>query len=46
MCSYSDFAVGSKDVDWFEDLLMDILSEGLDGFVQYFAVFGGDGSVV
>ena len=46
MRAYGDFAVGSKDVNRFEDLLVDILNEGLDRLVQDFAVLGGDGTLV
>ena len=38
MCANSDFAVGSKDIDRFEELLVDILDEDLNGLVQYFLV--------
>lgn len=34
MCSNSDLAVGSKDINRLEELLVDILDEGLNGLVQ------------
>ena len=46
MCAYGDFAVGSKDVNRFEDLIMDILNETLDGLFQYSSVLRGYGKLV
>ena len=46
MCADSDFAVGSKDINRFEDLLVNILDEDLNGLVQYFVVLRRYGALV
>ena len=46
MRAYSDFAIGSKDINRLEELLVDILDKDLNGLVQYFVVLRRDGALV
>jgi hypothetical protein len=40
------FAVGSEDIDWLGDLLVDILNEFLNGFVENLPLGAGKAAMV